>query len=129
MSAAPPRGDARGAALRLDRPRARRTRARRPGGIVQRDSPARGVEDREELDGLPHDPATWQGEPLRQRSLFVRGCARRVHRVLAGAIQAHATTLPGLVGSHLLEGVGHWVQQERPDEVSELLVRWLTDAG
>ena len=33
------------------------------------------------------------------------------------------TTLPGLAASHLLDGCGHWVQQERPDEVNDLLVR------
>jgi len=28
-------------------------------------------------------------------------------------------------GCHLLEGAGHWVQQERPEEVSELLLKFL----
>jgi epoxide hydrolase A/B len=33
--------------------------------------------------------------------------------------------LPGLRGSHILEGAGHWVQRERADEVSALLVEFL----
>ena len=34
-------------------------------------------------------------------------------------------TLPGLRGSHILEGAGHWVQQERPAEVNRLLIEFL----
>jgi pimeloyl-ACP methyl ester carboxylesterase len=41
------------------------------------------------------------------------------------AIEAFDTTLPGLVGSHVLEGAGHWIQQERPAEVNRLLIDWL----
>ena len=31
-------------------------------------------------------------------------------------------------GAHLLEGAGHWVQQEQPGQVSELLLRFLKEA-
>ena len=34
-------------------------------------------------------------------------------------------TLPGIRGSHILEGAGHWVQQERPAEVNKLLLAFL----
>ncbi|MFI9004697.1 hypothetical protein [Streptomyces sp. NPDC053541] len=44
---------------------------------------------------------------------------------MSEAIDAHATTLPGLSASHLLDGCGHWIQQERPDEVNHLLTDWL----
>jgi pimeloyl-ACP methyl ester carboxylesterase len=30
-----------------------------------------------------------------------------------------------MVGFHLVEGAGHWVQQERPEAVSELLLAFL----
>ena len=33
--------------------------------------------------------------------------------------------LPGLRGAHLLEGCGHWTQQERAEEVNTLLTGWL----
>jgi pimeloyl-ACP methyl ester carboxylesterase len=45
--------------------------------------------------------------------------------VPADAIDAYPTTLPGLVSSHLLDGCGHWLQQERPQEVNHLLTTWL----
>ncbi|MCX4428572.1 alpha/beta fold hydrolase [Streptomyces mirabilis] len=39
------------------------------------------------------------------------------------------STPPGsphaLTASHLLDGCGHWIQQERPDEVNHLLTEWL----
>ena len=40
-------------------------------------------------------------------------------------IDAYPTTLPGLRGSHILEGAGHWVQQERAAEVNRLLIEFL----
>ena len=30
-----------------------------------------------------------------------------------------------MLGTHFVEGAGHWVQQERPEEVSKLLVQFL----
>ncbi len=44
---------------------------------------------------------------------------------MADAIEAFPTTLPGLSAAHLLKGCGHWVQQERPDEVNRILTGWL----
>jgi pimeloyl-ACP methyl ester carboxylesterase len=35
--------------------------------------------------------------------------------------------LPGLRGSHILDGAGHWVQQERADEVNRLLIDFLKE--
>ena len=32
-------------------------------------------------------------------------------------------------GAHRVEGAGHWVQQEQPDEVAALLLRFLRDAA
>ncbi|HBJ91552.1 MAG TPA: alpha/beta hydrolase, partial [Hyphomonadaceae bacterium] len=33
--------------------------------------------------------------------------------------------VPNLQTGVVLEGVGHWTQQERPEAVNELLVDWL----
>ena len=38
-------------------------------------------------------------------------------------MQAHACTQ--LRGVHLVDGAGHWVQQEQPAEVSRLLLQFL----
>ncbi|WAU83497.1 alpha/beta hydrolase [Streptomyces sp. Qhu-G9] len=71
------------------------------------------------------DLADWDGAPVTQPSLFVAGELDTSITWLADAIEAFPSTLPGLVSSHLVEGCGHWVQQERPDEVNRLLTTWL----
>ena len=42
-------------------------------------------------------------------------------------MQASACTR--MLGCHLIEGAGHWVQQEQPQEVSRLLLQFLQQAG
>lgn len=44
---------------------------------------------------------------------------------LSDAIAQQAAWLPGLTGTHLLQGSGHWAQQERPDQVNDLILHWL----
>lgn len=69
----------------------------------------------------------WRGQPIRQPSLFIAGSRDGVLRFPAAKNQldAYPTTLPGLRGSHILEGAGHWVQQERASEVNRLLIEFL----
>jgi pimeloyl-ACP methyl ester carboxylesterase len=43
------------------------------------------------------------------------------------AMQASACT--NMLGCHLVDGAGHWVQQEQPAEVSRLLLQFLQQAG
>jgi pimeloyl-ACP methyl ester carboxylesterase len=71
------------------------------------------------------DLAAWDGAPITQPSLFIGGEFDASTTWMADAIKAYPTTLPGLVSSHILEGCGHWAQQERADEVNRLLVGWL----
>ncbi len=71
------------------------------------------------------DLADFDGAPITQPSLFIGGTRDASTTWMADAIQAYPATLPGLVSSHLLEGCGHWVQQERRDEVNQLLTTWL----
>ncbi|MET9554389.1 alpha/beta hydrolase [Streptomyces sp. NPDC006645] len=71
------------------------------------------------------DLAAWHGTPLTQPSLFIGGALDASLAWMADAVKAYPTTLPGLVSSHIIDGCGHWVQQERPDEVNGLLTEWL----
>ncbi|MFE6160862.1 alpha/beta fold hydrolase [Streptomyces sp. NPDC056486] len=71
------------------------------------------------------DLAAWDGAPITQPSLFIGGDQDASTTWLADAIKAYPETLPGLLSSHILEGCGHWVQQERAFEVNRLLVDWL----
>ncbi len=71
--------------------------------------------------------APWRGQPIRQPSLFIAGSRDGVLKFPAAQAQleAYPKTLPGLVGSHILEGAGHWVQQEQPEAVNRLLIGFL----
>ncbi|MBY8339181.1 alpha/beta hydrolase [Streptomyces spinosirectus] len=71
------------------------------------------------------DLAAYDGAPITQPSLFAGGSLDASTTWLADAIEAYPVTLPGLVSSHLLDGCGHWIQQERPDEINRLLTEWL----
>ncbi|GLW72730.1 epoxide hydrolase [Kitasatospora phosalacinea] len=76
--------------------------------------------DRDWADLAPH-----RGAPIGQPSLFVGGALDASTTWMSDAIAAFPTTLPGLSSSHLLDGCGHWIQQERPAEVNRLLTDWL----
>jgi pimeloyl-ACP methyl ester carboxylesterase len=39
------------------------------------------------------------------------------------------TACTRMLGCHLLDGAGHWVQQEQPEMVSGLLIDFLRQAG
>jgi pimeloyl-ACP methyl ester carboxylesterase len=41
------------------------------------------------------------------------------------ALQKFPTSLPGPRGVHVLPGAGHWIQQERPEQVNDALVAFL----
>ncbi|GAA4581226.1 alpha/beta hydrolase [Planotetraspora phitsanulokensis] len=72
------------------------------------------------------DLTDFNGAPIKQPSLFIGGSLDASTTWMADAINAYPATLPGLVSSHLLDGCGHWIQQERPEEVNQLLTEWLT---
>jgi pimeloyl-ACP methyl ester carboxylesterase len=71
------------------------------------------------------DLARYGGAPIKQPSLFIGGALDASTTWMADAIDAYPATLPGLVSSHVLDGCGHWIQQERPEEVNRLLTGWL----
>ncbi|MET8750260.1 alpha/beta hydrolase [Streptomyces sp. NPDC004667] len=71
------------------------------------------------------DLAQYGGAPITQPSLFIGGSLDASTTWMADAIDAYPTTLPALASTHILEGCGHWIQQERPEEVNRLLTAWL----
>jgi pimeloyl-ACP methyl ester carboxylesterase len=71
------------------------------------------------------DLADYDGAAITQPSLFVGGSLDASTSWLADAIKEFPRTLPGLGSSHILDGCGHWIQQERPGEVNRLLTDWL----
>ncbi|TLS46271.1 alpha/beta hydrolase [Streptomyces montanus] len=71
------------------------------------------------------DLADYDGASITQPSLFVGGSLDASTSWLADAIKEFPRTLPGLDSSHILDGCGHWIQQERPEEVNRLVTDWL----
>ena len=69
----------------------------------------------------------WKGKRIEQPALFIGG-TRDPATYLFGAITDPVAlmkmTAPRVEG-HILEGVGHWTQQERPDEVNPILIDWI----
>lgn len=69
--------------------------------------------------------AAWQGARIEVPGLFVVGEHDPV-RVYAGHAEPGLKDwIPDLRGSHVVAGAGHWLQQERPDEVNASLVEFL----
>jgi pimeloyl-ACP methyl ester carboxylesterase len=71
------------------------------------------------------DLAGFDGSAITQPSLFIGGGLDASTTWMADAINAYPVTLPGLTASHILDGCGHWIQQERPAEINRLLTDWL----
>jgi pimeloyl-ACP methyl ester carboxylesterase len=60
---------------------------------------------------------------------FITGTLDPVATMLPGAAEAMAGQLPNFVGGTEVQGAGHWVQQERPDEVNAALLTFLAGVG
>jgi pimeloyl-ACP methyl ester carboxylesterase len=68
-----------------------------------------------------------QDAQIRQPSLFIAGSQDAVITGLIGAKRVNELerVLPNLKGKIIIEGAGHWVQQERPEEVNAALIGFL----
>lgn len=71
------------------------------------------------------DLAAFHGKPIEQPSLFIGGSRDGPTVWGAPAIDRFPETLPGLVRSEILDGAGHWTQQERPEQTNALLIEFL----
>lgn len=69
----------------------------------------------------------WKGKRIEQPAIFIGG-TRDPATYLFGAVEdpiALMKMFAPKVEGHILEGVGHWTQQERPAEVNRLLIDWI----
>ena len=67
--------------------------------------------------------AAVDGRTIDMPALFLTGTRDPVTKFMPHqAMEGHVTDLREVV---LVEGAGHWVQQERPDEVNAALIAWL----
>jgi pimeloyl-ACP methyl ester carboxylesterase len=73
--------------------------------------------------------APWRDALIRQPALFIAGTRDPVIAGKRGeaAIEQMSRTVPG-VRKMLIDGAGHWIQQERPNEVNVALLEFLASA-
>jgi pimeloyl-ACP methyl ester carboxylesterase len=69
----------------------------------------------------------FKDKAIEQPSLFIGGSRDLVLKMIPGVdpVAVMAPHLPGLRGATVLEGCGHWTQQEQPEAVTKLLLDWL----
>jgi epoxide hydrolase A/B len=78
------------------------------------------------LDRMWEMNAVLSGAKISQPSLFVAGEDDTVVRdMFTAAFNALEETMPGLTKRILLPNTGHWVQQQRPAEVTGLMLDFL----
>src|SRR6516225_755434 len=71
---------------------------------------------------------TFSGRTIDVPSMFIGGRSDwGVYQTPGAAESMQKTACTRMVGFHLVEGAGHWVQQEQPEKVTELLTKFLQD--
>ncbi len=76
--------------------------------------------------GLNADLRAFSGRSIDVPSCFISGARDWGTYQAPGAFERMTReACTRMTGTHLVEGAGHWVQQERPDEVNRLLVEFL----
>ena len=85
--------------------------------------------------GTRHEPAIAQlqlfsGRTIDVPTAFIAGASDwGVHQSPGGLERMQHEACTNMLGCHLVEGAGHWVQQEQPAAVAELLLGFLSDAA
>jgi pimeloyl-ACP methyl ester carboxylesterase len=73
-----------------------------------------------------HELETWSGRSIDVPSCFISGKQDWGTYQRPGVYEAmQSTACTRMIGCHLVDGAGHWVQQEQPEEVSRLLLAFL----
>jgi pimeloyl-ACP methyl ester carboxylesterase len=73
---------------------------------------------------------TWSGRSIEVPSAFIAGKQDWGTYQRPGAYEAmQSTACTRMIGRHLIDGAGHWVQQEQPAEVSRLLLQFVKQSA
>lgn len=77
------------------------------------------------INALPDILAPFVGATIDQPALYLGGELDLIAGNTPEALEALPSMVPGLRHLEVLPGAGHWLQQERPDEVNATLVEFL----
>jgi pimeloyl-ACP methyl ester carboxylesterase len=73
---------------------------------------------------------TWSGRHIDVPSCFISGRQDWGTYQRPGVYEAmQSTACTRMLGCHLVDGAGHWVQQEQPEQVAWLLLQFMEQAG
>jgi pimeloyl-ACP methyl ester carboxylesterase len=73
---------------------------------------------------------TFSGRTIDVPSMYIAGKSDWGTYQTPGAVESmQSKACTGMAGLHLVDGAGHWVQQEQPEAVSKLLIRFLQGQG
>ena len=59
--------------------------------------------------------------------MFIAGAEDSVVTMMGHVIESQESTMPNLKKKVLIPGPGHWVQQEKPEEVNKLMIEFLKE--
>jgi pimeloyl-ACP methyl ester carboxylesterase len=72
----------------------------------------------------------WSGRTIDVPSCFISGKQDWGTHQRPGAFEAMQTSAcTAMIDCHLIDGAGHWVQQEQPEQVVQRLLQFVTRAG
>jgi pimeloyl-ACP methyl ester carboxylesterase len=81
-------------------------------------------------DAFTAELETWSGRSIDVPSCFISGRQDWGTYQRPGAFETmQRSACSRMLGCHLVDGAGHWVQQEQPDEVTRLLLQFLKAAA
>ena len=76
------------------------------------------------------DLQMFSGRTIDVPSLFIAGRSDwGIYQVPGSIDRMQTSACTRMIGCHLIDGAGHWVQQEQPERVAELVTAFLRDHG
>jgi pimeloyl-ACP methyl ester carboxylesterase len=71
---------------------------------------------------------TFSGRTIDVPSMYIAGKSDwNIYQTPGAVDRMQKTACTHMVGFHLIDGAGHWVQQEQPEQVSARLVSFLRE--
>ena len=81
-------------------------------------------------EGVNADLDLFSGRTIDVPSVFIAGASDwGIHQVPGALARMQSHACARMAGCHLVPGAGHWVQQERPEQVAALLLAFLAETA